>query len=405
MLVVVAMYEDNDQWHEVGGTVEGSSVPLPPIVRAFDMTGTNTPSMPPWLIKGLLCDSGVMQVTAAPKAGKTHLLTELAYCVATGRKFLDKFECKRGRVLYLNLELTHDQFANRPLEAVRRAMGITPGEYMGTLDVWSLRGAGASVRDLSEHIDLHSAEIGPIDLLIVDPIYLLQRGNENDNSETRDFLVGLQRLQDAAGGAAVAYSHHHAKGAAGGKSAQDRGSGAGAFARFFDALIDLTEIATESDEESSLYLESMARTNVDTGETYYPKAWRAEFVTRATATPQPMSLLFDYPLHVPDWHFDTCPLVGSAQANRKRGGKSTQDKAKVGRESMLSRMHRADDACREAGEPSNRSNIMLRYNELCKAEGVETVSAAAFNKYAKPSDTHPWHFEGSGLEARIVFED
>ena len=81
-------------------------------------------------------------------------------------------------------------------------------------------------------------------MVIIDPAYMVQDGDENNAKDIREFFAKLDeicvRLQ-----CTVVISHHHSKGAQGLKSAIDRGSGSGVFGRAPDAVLDFTELVLE----------------------------------------------------------------------------------------------------------------------------------------------------------------
>lgn len=59
----------------------------------------------------------VMMVGGASKVGKTFLLIELAFAIATGTKWLG-MQCRKGRVLYVNLEVDSASFLHRCKEII-----------------------------------------------------------------------------------------------------------------------------------------------------------------------------------------------------------------------------------------------------------------------------------------------
>jgi hypothetical protein len=81
---------------------------------------------------------------------------------------------------------------------------------------------------------------GQYSLIILDPIYkILGERDENANGDVAQLLNEVEALAVKTG-AAVAFGHHHSKGNQGEKDVRDRSSGAGAWTRDPDALIDLT---------------------------------------------------------------------------------------------------------------------------------------------------------------------
>jgi len=81
--------------------------------------------------------------------------------------------------------------------------------------------------------------------IIIDPIYKVLTGNENEADKMAYFCNQFDRLCYELN-AAVIYSHHHSKGAQGQKRSMDRASGSGVFARDPDALLDVIELEIPS---------------------------------------------------------------------------------------------------------------------------------------------------------------
>ncbi len=77
-------------------------------------------------------------------------------------------------------------------------------------------------------------------MIVIDPYYKLLNGqSENTASAVSKFVIALEKIADKTG-AAIVYSHHFAKGNSKKKSAIDRMSGSGVFARDADTMILLS---------------------------------------------------------------------------------------------------------------------------------------------------------------------
>ena len=72
------------------------------------------------------------------------------------------------------------------------------------------------------------------DAIIIDPIYKVITGDENNASDMGVFSNLFDKICNETGCAAI-YCHHHSKGSQGFKRAMDRASGSGVFARDPDA--------------------------------------------------------------------------------------------------------------------------------------------------------------------------
>lgn len=196
----------------------------------------------PELISGILRKGRIASITASSKAGKSFLLLELADAIAHGSEWLGH-QCLQGGVIYINLEIAEDAMAER-VRAVREAYGRDPWDP-APLYVCNLRGCNYNAGSLCDAIVNTISEDGVEDIaaIIVDPIYILESGDENSAGDQISLLRHFLRLAEETG-AAVLYCHHYSKGGQGDKQAIDRSSGSGVHGRFPDAVISLTEIDT-----------------------------------------------------------------------------------------------------------------------------------------------------------------
>lgn len=268
------------------------------------------------LIKGLLKHSHKMLLTGDSKAGKSFLLEELAVCISYGKPWLG-FECVQGNVLYINTEIDPISCWNR-FEDIGRAMGITEEEkdrYCRKLFLWTIEGCGETMERFTAKILWYMQKMWQgkhklkFDTVIIDPIYPLVDGNENDNTDMKNFFRYISIIS-ARTDCSVVYSHHHSKGFAAGKRMIDRGSGSGTFARFPDCFLDVTKL-----DDTDEMLEKR-KDNHTTG-------WRMEGVSRHFPNLQPVNFWFEYPIH----RIDTAGILakadleGSTGANLAKSGK------------------------------------------------------------------------------------
>jgi hypothetical protein len=209
---------------------------LPPILAFDDFVGEQPSVLPTELIDGLLHRGAKLMLAGGSKSFKTWVLMDLALSVATGTPWWG-FKTLQGRVLYLNMELMRE-FAEERTRSIMGAKNIKRGA--GTLlDTWHLRGYARDFKELLPQI-LRAVAGVQYDLIILDPVYkVLGERDENANGEVAELLNEFESLAVKTG-AAIAYGHHHSKGGQGDKDARDRSSGAGAWTRDPDSLIDLT---------------------------------------------------------------------------------------------------------------------------------------------------------------------
>lgn len=270
----------SDSTHTVTGCAAKIAV-TPAITVADDL-----PQLPPEVIGGIIRRGGKLLVSGASKSGKSYLLIELAVAVATGGRWVG-MGCSRGRVLYANLEIQEPQFMHRVFRVCEKT-GADAAEVTANLSIANLRGQVSSIGVLVDGL-LESFGPGDYDLVIVDPAYKVQSGCENDADAITAFCGELDRLAEGLR-CTIAYSHHHSKGAQGGKNAEDRASGSGVFARDADALIDMTELEWDENIQET---KELLRWHDAT-------PFRLEFVLRDFKAPKPKDIWFRYPVHEED---------------------------------------------------------------------------------------------------------
>lgn len=197
----------------------------------------NMPELAPELIKGVLRQGHKMLIAGPSKAGKSFALIEMSIAIAEGVKWLD-WECTKGRVLYVNLELDRPSALHR-FKDVYTAMGLQPNN-INNIDIWNLRGKTVPMDKLAPKLIRRALKKNYI-AVIIDPIYKVLTGDENSADQMAHFTNQFDKVATELG-CSVIYCHHHSKGAQGGKKSMDRASGSGVFARDPDALIDLVEL-------------------------------------------------------------------------------------------------------------------------------------------------------------------
>lgn len=197
----------------------------------------NMPDLAPPLIENVLRQGHKMLIAGPSKAGKSYALIELCCAIAEGRKWLT-WQCTRGRVLYVNLELDRASCLHR-FRDIYVAMGWRP-ENICNIDIWNLRGKSVPMDKLAPKLIRRAMKKNYI-AIVIDPIYKIITGDENSADQMAHFCNQFDRVCTELG-AAVIYCHHHSKGVQGQKRSMDRASGSGVFARDPDALLDLIEL-------------------------------------------------------------------------------------------------------------------------------------------------------------------
>ena len=293
-------------WEEWQRELDGTSKALP-WVSPEDYID-NPPVPPEEVIEGVLRRGHKMLISGASKAGKSFLLMELAVAFAEGLPWIGRFKVKQGKVFYVNLEIDGDSAMKRIFD-IYAALGINPRTAnMRNIMLCNLRGNAVPLDKLAPMI-IETVRGHGVEIIIVDPIYKVITGDENNASDMGAFCNQFDYIAENTG-CSVIYCHHHSKGAQGSKRAMDRASGSGVFARDPDAQLDIIELATD---------------NVDPVKKPGPKstAWRMESSLREFANIEPFNFWFDYPVHHPDTlnALSMAPTEGSADANLAKSGK------------------------------------------------------------------------------------
>lgn len=285
--------------------VEGVTDELPDM-EPLSVYKDNPPALPEELISGILRRGHKMLISGSSKAGKSFLLMELCVSIAEGRPWLG-FSCKKGRVLYVNLEIDPASAVNRFLK-IYEALGI-PAANMDSIVLWNLRGHAVPLDQLVPKL-IRRVRDQKFDAIIIDPIYKVITGDENNASEMGAFCNQFDKICTETGCSTI-YCHHHSKGAQGMKKAMDRASGSGVFARDPDAQLDMIQLELSEDIENNVR---------DGGAT----AWRLESSLREFPNITPVNFWFEYPLHRIDTAgtLGAMPAQGTPQAGRVKNARN-----------------------------------------------------------------------------------
>ncbi len=267
---------------------EEGPIPLGTLKRRF-------PEMRPVLIDGFLRIGETMNIIAAPKTGKSWLVTQLCVCVASGTDWFGHV-CAPGRVLIIDNELHEETSANRiPLvvDAMRRANPSLPN-VDDMIDVWNLRGKWKSIADLSAWLP-RFRDAG-YRMIVIDAFYraLPKDTDENDNGS----IASIYNLIDTFAkqvGCSFVLIHHTSKGNQSQKSITDVGAGAGSQSRAADTHL----ILREHKDDGYLVLEAVVRS--------FPRQ-------------EPIVLQKAFPLMVPDYGRSPEDLAGKAEQKMPKHG-------------------------------------------------------------------------------------
>lgn len=327
-------------WIDWLDEINGVDDDLPPIVTFGDQMA-NPPQLSPELIGGILRRSNKMIITGESKAGKTCLSQNLAVCVAEGIPWLGKFKCEQCKVLYMNLEVEEASLFHRFMR-MYEALEIKPTpEGLRNIHLWNLRGHAVPLDKLADKI-IRRCRGQNYGMIILDPLYKVQQGDENSAEMISIFCNALDRISHETG-AAIIYDHHHPKGAARSKVI-DRGAGSGVFARDADAICDLSFLDPNKEILETIGMPS------ETGE----KPMQISFVLRDFKDIEPQNCFFAFPVHRLDTAglLDGAAVEGSAEAGRQKSANNQMsDKERI---EMLDTLYKA---CLE-GDRANLSEMV-----------------------------------------------
>ena len=223
-----------DEWYEWTESVNDNL----PDIDSLEAEWEHMPPLAPELIEGVLRQGHKMLISGPSKAGKSFALIELCIAIAEGKKWLQKWQCAKGSVLYVNLELDRASCLQR-FKQLYQSLGISP-KALSNIDIWNLRGKAIPMDKLAPKL-IRRARKKQYQAIIIDPIYKIITGDENSADQMANFCnqfdIVCTELKSA-----VIYCHHHSKGSQGQKKAIDRSSGSGVFARDPDAVLDYIEL-------------------------------------------------------------------------------------------------------------------------------------------------------------------
>lgn len=228
-------------WAEWKDYIDSITDDLPEF-ESMEDAWEHMPELSPPLIDGVLRQGHKMLIAGPSKAGKSYALIEMSIAIAEGRQWLG-WQCAKGRVLYVNLELDRASCLHR-FRDVYNALSLPPVN-LRSIDIWNLRGVTEPMDKLAPKLIRRAKKRNYI-AVIIDPIYKVITGDENSADQMAHFCNQFDKVCTQLG-CAVIYCHHHSKGSQGSKRSMDRASGSGVFARDPDALIDMTELDLTED--------------------------------------------------------------------------------------------------------------------------------------------------------------
>lgn len=414
-----------ESWAEWQEWIEGINDNLPDPESLADVWA-DMPELSPPLIDGVLRQGHKMLLSGPSKAGKSYALIELCIAIAEGKKWI-RWQCAKGRILYVNLELDRPSCLHR-FKDVYHALDWEP-RNVRNIDIWNLRGNSIPMDKLAPKLVRRAAKKGYI-AVVIDPIYKVITGDENSADQMAHFCNQFDKVCHELQ-CAVIYCHHHSKGLQGAKRSMDRASGSGVFARDPDAILDYIELEITDEvreEQENEAVCSVCRSWLDRykkteevsqddlvvgtaavnaciqvfGNGFYNSriqpeiyearqkarrktAWRIDGTLREFEKFPPVSLWFDYPIHTAESDGVLQDLSEEgAEAFYRKGGKRTKEKKKSQSDRKKEKIINAINTC-NFGEPPT-------VDQLCEAVSDMELKRDTIVRWIRKSG---YHLEGS----------
>jgi len=394
-------------WNEWQDWVVQQASQLPDIETFGDVA--ELPPLAPIIIDGILRRNQKMLVVGPSKAGKSFLMVELAIAVAEGWEWIGH-ACRQGRVLLINFEIQRPSMMHR-VHDVWRAMAESHEDgatAMGNLDVWNLRGHSAPLDKITPSI-VRKASGNGYDLIILDPIYKVLTGDENNASDMAMFCNEFDKISEQLG-CTVVYCHHHAKGEAGRRASMDRASGSGVFTRDPDAFLDMSPISVPQESRELLWYDG------EDGFQMQAHPFRVSYTLREFATPAPTDVLFKWPVHEVTTKLTDFHVVGEGRTQGDRGrsgGRATGDKKAQEADEKWDKINAfIAEAYDQPRRPSEKFTVKWCYEWMCKHDEQyaydlritqEFLANATKNAGGKPSnDRCEWLADGGPTRGELV---
>lgn len=224
-------------------------------------------------------------VVGDSKMGKSYTLIDLAEAICVGGEWLG-MQCDEGKVFYINLEIDPDEFRWRQHEVWKERPESIDNASVPKINRnfvrWNLRGHATNMDKLAPRLVrrvLQYGEPGTFKAIIIDPIYKVNGGDDNDAKAVAKFTNTLDLIIQCCG-CAVIYAHHHPKGTTGDRKSIDRMSGSGVYGRDADTVIDFSPLFVPEDIQASYGDATL---------------FRAEISNRSFGKKNPIDCIFSWP--------------------------------------------------------------------------------------------------------------
>ncbi len=220
-------------WALEGLSEEPEPRTLPPPIGVAELLAVEEPEEAFLIESPDPVDANILQA-GYPKTYKTLLLLEKLVALASGTRFLGRFEVPERRRVGAVLMEDRDHRVRRRYERICRGRGIDPQELDGWLHLWfrpPLRFSDRTVDELGDY----AAEL-ELDFLAVDNWSYVATGDSDDSDVVTPQLNAFSGIRAKAKGIALQLTHHARKdpGQGGGQRLTDLIRNSSAFGAWYD---------------------------------------------------------------------------------------------------------------------------------------------------------------------------
>ncbi|MDU0406074.1 hypothetical protein ML8HA_01876 [Lactococcus lactis] len=190
-------------WEEWETWIEDLNDDLPEFESLEEMFKED-PALAPVLIDGVLRRGHKMLIAGPSKAGKSFALMEMCIAIAEGIPWFG-FNCERGKVLYINMELDRPS-AYKRFKDIYQGMNVPPN-HLKNISIWNMRGHSIPMDKLTPKL-IRRAQKEKFDAVIIDPIYKVLQRSKIDAEQMAKFTNNFDKVA-AELGTSVIYCTHH----------------------------------------------------------------------------------------------------------------------------------------------------------------------------------------------------
>ena len=215
---------------------------------------------PDWQVDKIISEGGITMIAGTKKSNKSFLALYIAVCVATGKPVLEKYEVKKGRVLYIDEENGEVETKNR-LKRVMAGLGVEECDmdFLIYKDLKLEHRKNTALRKKHQDFIKDYIEKRKPVLIICDSMVRFMLGEENSSSDVREVFDFIKPFKEKTSWLLL---HHTTKG-----KADARGSGD--FFAMVDDALTLQRIGKGIDKHTfNLRTNSSRRSNYIVGDKY-----------------------------------------------------------------------------------------------------------------------------------------